>query len=520
MVLLIAVPAMAAEIAPSDLRRALAARVPQISAVGGDVTLLADRDAALSGLLARRPESTGLAHLAIEDPALGVTFPAPTAAGPLGDSDLDGVPDRVELVIATARATLRLLEEVGLAGPIDDGDGELDLYLLPLGNVARGYVGLEQPAPGGRGVSGFVVVNIAHPAGGEAIEAITARLVARLALLGIDRRAPGWWIEPSVAWFELQVTGPSLELASAVRSRWSRPELGLQTGLSRVARGNLEVLLALEDREREARALRETWTSLAERREVDGRDAVLLAALMHGTGYDIAELQARAAVRAIVDGLEPTRWSAEVEEIPAGGVATTIHAGPWGGGLVSLRPDPLHPAGTRLEVRTDGPGWAISLIALRHDGRWERVFGREGGMAAELLVPWSDYQRAVAVLIRDGAGGRREAEVLIDGAGADGLFALASVSARRGADGSVEIAWRTGWERDLFGWIVERAPGPGQPFVPLDEFPAPSLGGPDAGAFYRLRDPLVPEDVPAAYRIVAVTRDGLRISGPVVVPSH
>ncbi|RMF71672.1 MAG: hypothetical protein D6738_13440, partial [Acidobacteria bacterium] len=98
-------------------------------------------------------------------------------------------------------------------------------------------------------------------------------------------------------------------------------------------------------------------------------------------------------------------------------------------------------------------------------------------------------------------------------------FALASVSARHLPDGSVEIAWRTGWERELFGWLVERSDAPDRPFQAIDELPAPALGSETGGAFYRLRDPAAQDGRPA-YRIVAVTRDGLRVSGPVLVPSR
>ncbi|RMF76438.1 MAG: hypothetical protein D6738_01450, partial [Acidobacteria bacterium] len=470
---------------PEELRTALAPRVQQLAAAGGDVTALAARDPELAALLDSRPETTGLVTLALADPPVTVTFPAPAPSGPLVDEDLDGMPDRVRAALDAAGATLARLEDAGLREP----GADLELYLLPLGSVARGWIGLDGTPVAGRGARGFVVVNIVHPAGSDAVHAATARFVARLALAGLDADAPQWWLEPSVAWFELQAAGPSLEIASAIRSRWSQPELGLQTGLARIARGNVGLLLALEDPRLAQRVLRETWSALARRAEIDSRDDVVIEALRRSTGTDVAELQARAAIRALVDGLEPTRWAAEVAEVPAGGIQTTIHAGPWGGALLSLRPDPLGAAATRLSASSSGPGWTLSLIARRHDGRWERIYGRDPAGGIELLVPWRDYERAVVVMIRDGRGSAREIELLIDDAGADALFALASVSARHLPDGSVEIAWRTGWERELFGWLVERSDAPDRPFQAIDELPAPALGSETGGAFYRLRDP-------------------------------
>ena len=79
------------------------------------------------------------------------------------------------------------------------------------------------------------------------------------------------------------------------------------------------------------------------------------------------------------------------------------------------------------------------------------------------------------------------------------------------------LQWESSWEEGLFGWIVERSKGADGPWETLSEIPLPSLGSERGGSAYTLYDPHPAADAPLRYRLVGVTRDGLRISGPTLV---
>ena len=106
---------------------------------------VARMDADLPAALRDRPEEAGMFEIAQEVPAVRVHV-APSLAPRLGDSDFDGVPDRATAALRVASRALSVARNVGLGRPADDGDGELDIYLVDLAWNGRLRRGAEPPA--------------------------------------------------------------------------------------------------------------------------------------------------------------------------------------------------------------------------------------------------------------------------------------------------------------------------------------------------------------------------------------
>jgi hypothetical protein len=495
------------------------ARLAEVGrAHGGDLSQLTGLDAGLdAAALRERPAGIGLIQLASVEPAVRLHLPAPRAAG-LADDDLDGIPDRAAAALRVAVQTLELSARLGLGSPGDDGDGELDLYLLPLRGLARGWTVIEQPLPPGRGGAGFGVVDVSHQQDEAAFLGMVARTVARLVLAARDARAPAWWAEPSALWLETRVTGATMETAHCLHARWTRPELGLETGLPPVLRGNAGLLWSLSDPHIEGRVLAATWTALARREHARSALEVIERALLETTGATVGTLLVRAGVQQVVHGLEPARWTDEIGELPRLDVDRPLKIAPRGVALIAIEPDPREPEGTRLGWTTDSPGWTAALIAARRDGGWDLVqLAPPTDEPGEVVVPWTDYSRAVVLLARWPADeGEGELLVRADAAGAGGLFALSSLSAQVLADGIAELTWSSTWEQQIHGWIIERSPAPDGPWTAVNELPVPALGLPREGTHYMIQDPFAGADGTLYYRVVAITAEGLRLTGPSV----
>ncbi|RMG45881.1 MAG: hypothetical protein D6718_06430 [Acidobacteria bacterium] len=462
--------------------------------------------------LRARPGEPGLT-LYREDPPVRVHV-APELAP---DADLDGVPDRAAEALSTAARTLELCRRFGLGSPADDGDGELDLYLADLGGAVRGYVVPEARALPGRGSSGFAVVDASLSQPDGAFRGMIARAAARLVFLGRDASAPLWWLEPSVTWVEARVAGPDPRSDRILQARWTYPERGPFVGDPLLARGNVSLLWALRDESLEGRALAATWSALARREDGEPPEEVVARALERVTGLSFERLVARAATVQIVSDLPPTRFTADVGTLPVFDRPGLAPVRPGGAALVRVLPDPRQPEGTRLRVQVGDDLWSAFLLARRQGGGWDRapLPVTDAEVSAEL--PWNDYDAAVLLLVR-----RREAldpgpiSVQASAGGRVGPYALSAVGARRLPGGLVEIRWHSAWERGLFGWMVERSASPDGPWTAVAGSPVPAIGLPREGSGYSLLDSPPDAEGLLYYRVVAVTRDGLRITAPAI----
>lgn len=461
------------------------------------------RDALPAGL-AERPRAAFVTH-AVADPALRV-------------HSLPGVPgaERAEQAAKIAARTLRFCQALGLAAPADDGDGELDLFLLPLRGVGRGYAVLEAPLPPGRGASGFAVVDAGLDA--VAFDDMVARVVARLVLDAHDAAAPPWWLEPSVTWIAERITGLSPEMDRWLEARWNQPERGPFVADPILARGNAALLWAMDDPALAGRFVAAAWAALGARVEAETAATAIDGAARQVTGAGLDELWLRAAIAHLGSGDAPVRWAGRVGPLPHFEQQAPVTLAPLGLAMVRLAPDAGHPDGTRLSVAPSEPGWRAEIVARRRGAGWDRAplaADARGGLA--VTVPWNDYDQAVLLLVRPAAApGEGTFRLQAESADRAGLYALSSFGARAIARDRAEIAWSTAWEEGLFGWLVERAPASEGPWRPILATPVPALGLPREGSEYVVHDE-VPKGTPwLFYRIVVLTAEGLRVTGPSV----
>lgn len=466
-----------------------------------------------------RPSGRSI-EVRLTDPALRVHVPIAFAAA-LRDADLDGVVDRAQTTLRTAARTLVRMRQLGLGAPLDDGDGEIDLYLLPLEGISPGFTVFETRALAGRGASGFAVIDGSPQQSEEAIAASTARAVARLTFGALDVEAPTWWLEPSVSWIQAEVTGPSLELERALQIRWNHPERGIDTSDPLLARGNFALIAGLQDPRLEARLLASSWSRLAGRDEGATPLGAVEEGVLQSVGGTLMALQLRAAVSVLADGLQPSRYGVTVQSLPLLEQDAALPLAPLGISLVSISPDPREPHTTVLSFTAAEKGWVGSLLAHRPRGGWDLVPLRFDGLApASVTLPWSDYDRAVAMVARPpNTPGAAALRVRAESLGPSGLFALSSVGSRLVGHDLVELFWSTAWENNLYGWIVERGATSEGPWEPTTMVPVPAVGSPHHETQYALQDLLPSRGAHWYYRVVGLTVEGLRVSGPIVALS-
>ena len=466
-----------------------------------------------------RPSLDDVFEFTRAQPAVRVHVPQDLAAT-LADRNDDGVPDRVRLALDSAARLLTFCETRGLGTPLDDGDGELDIYFAREPDDAQQVVArFDGLIPPGRGAAGFVIADPDPRHDDNEFTAGLGRALARLVLAGRDARASTWWLEASASWIQARVSGASFDLLRSLQARWNHPEVGYATDDPLLARGNVGLLWSLEDTDLEERVVATSWNALAARGATESARDVIERALVMTTGLDLADLQRRAATAHLVSGMEPDRYALRISQLPAIAAQPLLPIARDGLALALIEPDPRHPEGTALEIDASDGAWRLTLLARRREGGWDSIDPRRRTPrgALELALPWQDYDRGVLLIER----GRRIAsderiELSAASAGPAAPFALSSLAARRRADGYVEISWSSAWETGLFGWVVEQAPAPEGPWRRIQDLPVPALGLPAEGTGYSVLEPRRENAFPSYYRVVGVTVDGLRISGPVV----
>jgi hypothetical protein len=321
------------------------------------------------------------------------------------------------------------------------------------------------------------------------------------------------------------VTGEPRDAEAWTAARWNHPERGLVTSDPVLARGNLSLLESLGSDgpdDPAARLLSSSWRRLELRdTEVSPFEAIDAAARA-AAGLPLTALQQHAAAARIAAGDPPARWGARMDA--GGGTAEGLPVAPSGLAMIRIHPGPgaSRSDATLLELNAmEGP-WQATLLAQRRAGGWDRtrlpsLLPGETDARFEVEIPWHDYASAVLLLARDAGTDGWGAYGATAGAGTlGGRFALSSLSAVMVGTHAVELRWDTTRERGLFGWFVERAPSADGPFSRIGVAPLPSFGEARSGSHYRVVDEGPDVGPDTFYRVVALTRDGLRISGPAV----
>ncbi|MDQ7007705.1 MAG: hypothetical protein Q9Q40_10760 [Acidobacteriota bacterium] len=509
----LAVPAVSA-IDPAYLA-ALESLAGSSGLIGDDLSpaLTLDATSPAARLLRSRPRIEHAIELTVAAPPLRVHLP-PELAARLPDVDRDGRADRAALAARIAQRTLAICRRSGLGAPLDDGDGEIDIYLLDLGRQARGFAALEQAVGPGPGAFGFAVVNASARETDQDFAAMVARLVARLAFAAVDAQAPSWWIEPSALWIQTRVSGPSLESERALTARWNHPEVGLTTSDPLLARGNIGLLWSTDSTSSASRALGAGWKALAQRVADTSAFEAIDQALVDALGLGLLDLQERAAAMQLATGFVPARMAGSVATLPVMGESSSLPLGPGSLGIFRIAPDPHQEGGTLLWVYPGEGDWRATLLCKRRIEGWELAPVEAGGDGNfQVSIPWQDYQRAFLLLTRlDRSSPPVRPAIAARAASSEGPYALSSLAATRRWERTVEIRWSSAWEDGLFGWIVERAPAPEGPWSVVGSVPLPALGARGEGGAYSLID-----RSPGAgsyYRVVGLTTLGLRVTGP------
>lgn len=505
---------------PASLASELPALALRAGLPGDDLSPVFLAEGGLVPPALRERPAGALGERALRDPGVRVHF-APTAL-PVRSTASDA-PDRVEIALRTAARTLRYCRSIGLGSAADDRDRELDLYLVGLGGAVRGYVVLDTAASG-RGALGFAVLDASPLQDDAAFEEMVARLVARLVLASHDASAPAFWLEPSVLWIAERITGTSAGMEHSVAARWNHPERGPFASDPLLQRGNLGLFWGLDDPDLAGHVLEATWSALGGRatNDDDGASAVDVA-LRQATGASLADLLLRTAALQVVTGNPPARWAARVQSLPLLDLPAEAPLAPLGVALVRVVPDPREPEGTRLTLAPAEPGWTAVVLARRRAGGWDKTTLRAESpdTSVSVTIPWNDYDQATVLVERPAASSTAATadgtfRLRAEPAERAGLYALSSFGARALPGNVAEITWSTAWEEGLFGWMVERAAAGEGPWEPVLATPVPALGMPHDGSDYIVQDVLPGARPRVFYRIVVLTQEGLRVTGPSV----
>ncbi|NJN65081.1 MAG: hypothetical protein HC882_09535, partial [Acidobacteria bacterium] len=216
------------------------------------------------------------------------------------------------------------------------------------------------------------------------------------------------------------------------------------------------------------------------------------------------------------------RFSAELDGDTPAGAREPIFVAPLGAALVRVTPGTPEWESTRLLAATGSPDWVSNVLARNRRGGWERVHLESRGSSVSVEIPWSEYSEAALIFVRpEYALGAGELLVRVEGSEGRAPFGLASFGGRAAGGDMVEISWETSWERDIFGWVIERAVEADGPWEFVEPIPAPALGIETRGGRYTIVDHTATAATgPLHYRLVALTRAGLRLTGPSIVVRH
>ncbi len=440
------------------------------------------------------------------------------------DSDLNGVPDRVDRVEAALERAVQVLGN-NLSWPLPEPDprsDRYDVYLVNLGPGRAGYTVLDRElsAESPDAAPSHIVVDGRMQ--DERIEGAVVHQFAHASLLTLSTVAPAWWAEATAAWMETMVTRDPSPHRDALARRLERLDLSLAGDSLLLSLGNSLWASFLAEREGDPDAVRQIWLEQSVRGPEPFLD--LLDGFLHKTGAGgIA-----GAFR------EYTRW--------------TLFAGPRDDGahflLGPLFP-PIAPRATHEALPAASPGSdsvePMGAAVHRFVGNGSRGGARfffevdvPSLLEVDLVItPSEGDRRPYLVEVAPDAAGRAqvgvpwrsvsEAMVIVRNPAADGKpvayrftstldplfpYDLSSLAAIPSSAG-ITLQWSTGREIDLLGWNVYRSRSPNGPFLRINPVTLPSGGDSQEETDYIYQDSSAEEGVRHFYLVEGITIQGL-----------
>jgi hypothetical protein len=442
------------------------------------------------------------------------------------DSDLNGIPDRVDSVeMALARAVEVL--SAGLSWPLPESgprEDAYDIYVVSLGPDLNGLTVLDREiasTPQDDAFSHILVDGRLEP---PQLEAAVIHQFAHASLLALSTRAPAWWNEATAGWLEARVTGDPGSMGPALARRLERLDLSLATDSLLMSLGDsLWVSFLAERGNGDPDAIRGIWQEESSRGSVPFPS--LLDQMLGRNGGEGLQGAYREFTRwALFTGKRddgehfrlgqlypPLVPRATFEAYPAD-LPGSDSVEPLGAAIYRLAGD-----GSRggMRVRLDAQEAASSLemdLVITPSSGDRRPYlvelSPDGSGRAEAGIPWRNVAEAM-VIVRNAAAGGKPIRYHLTAA-PDPLFPFdISSFAALPSDGGVTLQWSTAHEKDLLGWNVYRSAAPAGPYLRINPVTLPSGGDSDEETDYLYQDDSAAEGQRYFYLVEGITVQGL-----------
>ena len=441
------------------------------------------------------------------------------------DSDLNGVPDRVDRVEAALDLAVEVLAaEMSWPLPASDPRSDhYDVYLVNLGPGRGGFTVLDREIAAtyrSDAPSHIVVDGRMDP---SQMEAAVIHQFAHASLLTLSTGAPAWWTEATAAWMETRVTRNPSPHRDALARRLERLDLSLAGDSLLLSLGNSLWVSFLAEREGgDGEAVRQIWLEQSARGAepfLDLLDGVLrrndgggtAGAFREYTRWTLFTGPRDDSAHFLLGPLFPPLVPRSTHEVLPAESPGYEPVEPMGAAVHRLVGDGSR-GGARFRFEVEVPSLLeVDLVVTPSEGdRRPYLVEMDPDPAgrAEVGVPWRGVAEAM-VIVRNPAPGGKPIRYRFT-ATLDPLFPydLSSLAALPSGAG-ITLQWSTGREADLLGWNVYRSSGPNGPFLRINPVTLPSGGDSQEETDYIYQDSSAAEGRRYFYLVEGITVQGL-----------
>ncbi len=427
------------------------------------------------------------------------------------DGDLDGKPDAVSATaaaLAEARRALVAENDFPDPGPVE----------VVLGRVGAGLDAILIPS-GGRDGRPLIVADASSGRPIAALRRAVEHQYAHAVALAMGPSVSPGWGEALAAWTTLRLRPDDERVLTAVAARIARPQVGLGSDDLEIAEGNAAWLEFLHEAYGPT-ALRLSFDEMAKGAPLS---AALDRALRRAVGVRLEDALRDYQLWSVLTGerddhrhftfasrLPSPSFASTSEGLPALSVQADPAVAPMGGTVALVRPDDGR-GGMTVRFEGDPTGrWESDLLILRTDGGKQRVpIGLDAEGKGQVSVPLEGTREAL-LLVRnvdgDDRGPRRFSWSASREAGWPVEFSSVTASVE---PSGVLVAWETRSESAVLGFNVLRQSAGGAAPVKVNPVWVPAVGEAASPASYRFFDAEATPGLAYAYRIEAITPDGL-----------